>query len=131
MKNMKKIALAAIAAIVATVSLASSATAASHNDEEWRRDGRHHDRGFNDGNRHDDGNRHQDAGRHDSDRHGDRWRRHHGWRHDGWRHDGWRQGYWGGPRVVIVPEYDTCFIKKVRRYDDWGNVYIKRVRVCR
>ena len=23
-----------------------------------------------------------------------------------------------------------CFVKKVRRYDDWGNVYVKRVRVC-
>ena len=23
-----------------------------------------------------------------------------------------------------------CFIKKIKRYDDWGNLYIKRVRVC-
>jgi hypothetical protein len=52
------------------------------------------------------------------------WRRHHGWY--GHHH------YWGGPRIVIRPAYynDYCFIKKVRRYDDWGNVYIKRVRIC-
>ena len=52
------------------------------------------------------------------------WRRHYGWY--GHPH------YWGGPRIVIRPAYynDYCFIKKVRRYDDWGNVYIKRVRIC-
>jgi hypothetical protein len=35
--------------------------------------------------------------------------------------------------VVIQPGYDAsyCFVKKVVRYDDWGNVYIKKVRVCR
>ena len=53
-----------------------------------------------------------------------------GWR---WRHHGhrWHNGYWG-PVVVVRPAYynDYCFVKKVRRYDDWGNLYIKRVRVC-
>ena len=128
---MKKIALAAMAAIVATVSLSSLAAAGSRDGEEWRREGRHHDRGFN------DGRRHENARHHDDTRRDNRWRRHNGWRNDGWRHDGWRQhgwreGYWGAPRVVIAPEYnDYCFVKKVRRYDDWGNVYIKRVRVCR
>ena len=45
----------------------------------------------------------------------------HGWKH---RH------HWGV--VVVAPRYygDYCFVKKVRRYDDWGNVYVKRVRVC-
>ena len=54
------------------------------------------------------------------------WRRHHGW------HNGWHHGYWGGPRIVIRPAYynDYCFVKKVRRYDDYGNVYVKRVRIC-
>ncbi|MBL0374990.1 hypothetical protein JJB09_23530 [Rhizobium sp. KVB221] len=54
-----------------------------------------------------------------------------GWR----RYHGWHNGYWGGARIVIRPRVvyygDYCFVKKVRRYDDWGNVYIKRVRVCR
>ena len=54
------------------------------------------------------------------------WRRHHGW------HNGWHHGYWGGPRIVIRPAYynDYCFVKKVREYDDYGNVYVRRVRVC-
>ncbi len=32
------------------------------------------------------------------------------------------------PRVVIR---DDCYTKKVRRVNQWGNVTIKRVRVCR
>ena len=54
------------------------------------------------------------------------WRRHHGW------NNGWHHGYWGGPRIVIRPAYynDYCFVKKVREYDDYGNVYVRRVRVC-
>jgi hypothetical protein len=54
------------------------------------------------------------------------WRRHHGWH-------GHRHHYWGGPRIVIRPAYyygGYCFVEKVKRYDDWGNVYIKRVRIC-
>jgi len=53
-----------------------------------------------------------------------------GWRH----HNGWHghHNFWG-PRIVIRPVVydDYCFVKKVRRYDDWGNLYIKRVRICR
>ena len=55
-----------------------------------------------------------------------------GWR---WRHHGWHghhhNRYWG-PRIVIRPAYynDYCFVKKTKRYDDYGNVYIKRVKVC-
>jgi hypothetical protein len=57
-----------------------------------------------------------------------------GWRyrHNGW-HNGWHHGYWGGPRIVIRPAYyadNYCFVKKVRHYDDYGNVYVKRVRIC-
>jgi len=50
-----------------------------------------------------------------------RWRHHGGWRH---------HNHWGV--VVVSPRYygDYCFVKKVKRYDDWGNVYIKRVRIC-
>jgi hypothetical protein len=52
----------------------------------------------------------------------------------GWRHHGWRGhwGYWGGPRIVIRPAYynNYCFVKKIREYDDYGNLYIRRVRVC-
>jgi hypothetical protein len=112
---MKKIIIGALAAVMATVSLASVAQAEGRDrGEDWRRDGRQHE-----------------SGRHDN-RRNDRWR-HNGWRHEAWRHDRWRGGYWGGPRVIIQPTYynDYCFIKKVKRYDDWGNVYVKRVRVCR
>lgn len=35
---------------------------------------------------------------------------------------------WIAPRVVIR---DDCYTKKVRRVNDWGDVVIKRVRVCR
>lgn len=54
------------------------------------------------------------------------WRRHHGWH-------GYHHGHFWGPRIVISPVVydDYCFVKKVRRYDDWGNLYIKRVRICR
>lgn len=50
-----------------------------------------------------------------------RWRHHGGWRH---------HNHWGV--VVVGPRYygDYCFVKKIKRYDDWGNVYIKRVRIC-
>ena len=51
-----------------------------------------------------------------------------GWRH---RHGGWHnRHHWGV--VVVSPRYygDYCFVKKVKRYDDWGNVYVKRVRIC-
>jgi hypothetical protein len=126
LKSMKKIVLGAIAAVLATISLSSVAAAESRGrSEEWRHDGNgRHDRGFESSRRGNDGHRHQDARRHD------RWQ-HNGGRHYGWRGPGWRYGYWGGPRVVIAPGYaDYCFIKKVRRYDAWGNLYIKRVRVC-
>ena len=52
-----------------------------------------------------------------------------GWKH---RHHGWRHhnNHWGV--VVVSPRYygDYCFVKKIKRYDDWGNVYIKKVRIC-
>jgi hypothetical protein len=128
---MKKIVLGAIAAVFATLSLSSVAAAESRGrSEEWRHDGGRQERGFDSGRRGNDGRRHQDAGRHDDRRH-DRWQHRGAGHYYGWRGPGWRYGYWGGPRVVIAPGYaDYCFIKKVRRYDAWGNVYVKRVRVC-
>ncbi|MDB5524425.1 MAG: hypothetical protein JWM58_2188 [Rhizobium sp.] len=110
---MKKLAIIALSAVVATVSLSSFADARSRDrGDEWRRN--HSD---NRGWRGDRGRNHN-------------WHRH-GWRHNGWR-GGWRPGYWGGPRIIIAPGYnDYCFIKKVKRYDAYGNAYIKRVRVCR
>lgn len=48
---------------------------------------------------------------------------HHGHHHGHhWKHKIWIGGghHYG----------DYCFIKKIKRYDDWGNVYIKKVRVC-
>lgn len=122
---MKKIALTAIAAAMATIGLASVASADSRygdDDEQWRRhgqqdggdwDGRRD--GERDGRRDDDRQGWRDHDRRgDADRWGDDWRRHH-------HRYGWR------------PQFrdDFCFVKKIRRYDDWGNVYIKRVRICR
>ena len=119
---MKKFAIAALAAMVAVVSFSTVADARNR-DDQWR----HH------------------QGRDHGDRNDRNWRdrgwRHEGWRHDGWRHNGWRygwrahgwrNGYWGGPSIVIAPGYDDyCFVKKVRDFDRDGNVYIKRIRVCR
>ena len=47
------------------------------------------------------------------------------WRH---HHHRWHHGYHHG--IYIYKPHNYCFIKKVRRYDDWGNLYIKRIRVC-
>jgi hypothetical protein len=51
------------------------------------------------------------------------------WKHKH-HHHGWKRHHWGV--VVVNPGYhgDYCFVKKVKRYDDWGNVYIKKVRIC-
>jgi hypothetical protein len=125
---MNKFIVSALAAVVGALSLASAASADSRNrSDDWRQS-QHHDRGSDD-RRHDDRRDHAERGN-------DRWRhndRHNeGWRHDRWRHDGWRGGYRGAPRVVIAPRYaDYCFIKKVRHYDYHGNVYVKKIRVCR
>ena len=103
---MKKIAITALAAVMATVGMASAAAADSRRgDNEWRHKDRH------------------------VERHVDR--RH--VRHHKWKRHHWRHGHRHGPRVVIRGNFrdDVCFIKKVRRYDDWGNMYIKRVRICR
>jgi len=54
-----------------------------------------------------------------------------GWKHKHGHHHGWhKRHHWGV--VVVSPRYygDYCFVKKIKRYDDWGNVYIKRVRIC-
>jgi Ni/Co efflux regulator RcnB len=101
---MKKLALTVIAAVVATVGMVSVASADSRRgDDEWRHRGEHH------ADRRDDNWRHRD------------------------RHHDWRRYHHNGPRIVFRSHFrdDYCFVKKVRRYDDWGNVYIKRVRICR
>lgn len=114
---MKKLALTALVAAIALGSLASTASADSRNndDDEWRRHGQR-DGGDWDGRR-DDGDRHARRG-HDGD---DEWR----WRN---RRPHWRHHY--RPHWSYRYDRDVCWVKKVRRYDDWGNVYIKRVRVC-
>lgn len=115
---MKKLALTAFAAAIATIGLASTASADSrYDDDEWPRHGQR-DGGDWDGRR--DGDRHA---RRDRDRDDDEWRRGH--RRGHWRHH-------HRPRFVYRHHRDVyCFVKKVRRYDDWGNMYIKRIRVCR
>ena len=53
------------------------------------------------------------------------------WKHKHHNH-GWKRHHWGV--VVVNPGYgyddDYCYVKKVRHYDDWGNVYIRKVRIC-
>ena len=121
---MKKIVLTALAAAMATIGLASAASADSRygdDEEQWRRHGQN-DRGDWDGRRDDDRQGWRDNDRRGGDDDEWRWgdRRDHHWRRDHHRY-GWR------------PQFrdDYCFVKKVRRYDDWGNVYVKRVRICR
>lgn len=41
---------------------------------------------------------------------------------------GYVDGYYGNGYYEYRP---YCFIKKVRRYDAYGNVYYERVRICR
>lgn len=136
---MKKLALTAFAAIVAVTGLASTASTASadsRNNDEWRRysdrDGgdRARDRDRERGDRADRGRDRWDD-RRDDRREARRDRgRDEDWRWRGGRRDHWRPNY--NPRFVFrYDRADYCFVKKVRRYDDWGNVYIKRVRVCR
>lgn len=125
---MKKLALTALAAMIAATGFASIASAGSrNNDDEWRRHGERDGGDRDDGNwdRRRDDNR---EARRDWNRNDDNWRRHHD-RRDHWR---WRHDH--GPRYVFrYDRYDRdfCFVKKIRVYDDWGNLYIKRVRVCR
>ena len=51
------------------------------------------------------------------------------WKHKH-HHHGWKRHH--GGVVVVSPRYfgDYCFVKRVKRYDDWGNAYIKKVRIC-
>ncbi len=52
----------------------------------------------------------------------------------------WRHGHWNGHHrafgfvVDVGPGYyddgGDCYIKKVRRYDRYGNLYVKKVTVC-
>ncbi|HTO32539.1 MAG TPA: hypothetical protein VL202_15380 [Pararhizobium sp.] len=54
---------------------------------------------------------------------------HHG--HHGHHHGGnfsvgfYDGGYYGGGYYE-----PSCFIKKVKRWDKWGNLHIKKIRVC-
>ena len=41
-------------------------------------------------------------------------------------HHGHHYKYWTGGHH----HGGYCFVKKIRRFDDWGNMYVKRVRVC-
>jgi hypothetical protein len=109
---MKKLALTALAAAMATLGLASVASADSrYGDDEWRHRGQH-ERNSDRRDNHDSHSRWNDNRRDDG-----RW--HH---RDGRRYD---------PRRPHFAHRDYCFVKKIRRVDDWGNVYIKRVRICR
>lgn len=143
---MKKLVVAVVIALVAAFSFADISDARSrnggfqwhsgHGGGNWRgHGGRHY------------GGRHYGY-RHHGYRHGYRHRgyRHYGYRHGGrynggpyygwgpgWGYWGGYGGYWGGVGIVVGPGYydDYCYIRKVRRYDQWGNMYIRRVRVCR
>jgi hypothetical protein len=126
---MKKFIVAVLAAAVATLSLAAD-TEARGRGHQWHNSGQH--QGWNNRGWH---------GRHAgwNGRHG--WRgRHYGWRHNRWNdHGGYYNNYYGGYYGGYAGYYgyddgyygNYCFVKKVRRYDANGNVYIKRKRVCR
>jgi hypothetical protein len=45
----------------------------------------------------------------------------------GWK---WKHGHHHGIKIYSPGYNDYCFVKKIKKYDDWGNVYIKKVRVC-
>lgn len=52
----------------------------------------------------------------------------HGWGHGHGRGHGWGHG----AHVQVYDDYGyDCFWKKVKRYDAWGNLVIRKVRVCR
>jgi hypothetical protein len=111
---MKKLALTALAAVIATLGVVATASAGSrNNDDEWPRD----DRDWG-GRRDHDRSARRD--RHDDDD----WRHGHHRRH--WRHH-------HRHRFVFRDDYDNdyCFVQRVRRYDEWGNMYIRRIQVCR
>ncbi|MEI2302490.1 hypothetical protein [Ensifer sp. MJa1] len=47
----------------------------------------------------------------------------------GWNgHVGYVGGYYGNSYYYDEP---YCFIKKVKRYDHYGNLYFKKIRICR
>jgi transposase len=54
------------------------------------------------------------------------WKWKHGNNH-GWK---WKHGHHYGIKIYSPGYNDYCFVKKIKKYDDWGNVYIKKVRVC-
>lgn len=123
---MNRLLVAAIAAVIAVTSLGSVAEARGRG-EQWHNSGQHQgwNRGWN-------GRYAGWRGRHYG------WRgRNYGWRYNRWHdhngyygYNGWYGGYYG---YYGYPGYydDYCFVKKVRRYDAYGNMYIKRKRVCR
>ena len=50
----------------------------------------------------------------------------------GWSHGHGHNGWGHGAQVTFYDNdygYD-CFWKKIKRYDKWGNLKIKKVRVC-
>jgi hypothetical protein len=50
--------------------------------------------------------------------------RHHGHYHGGFSIGFYDGGYYGG-------HYEpSCYVKKVKRWDRWGNLRIKRVTIC-
>jgi hypothetical protein len=42
---------------------------------------------------------------------------------------GYVGGYYGGPYYYEAEPY--CFLKTVKRYDSYGNLYYKKIRICR
>ncbi|WLR92093.1 hypothetical protein [Shinella zoogloeoides] len=51
--------------------------------------------------------------------------------HGGWDHGGWGHGHGHGAHVTVYDDYGyDCFWKKVKRYDKWGNLVIKKIRIC-
>lgn len=57
---------------------------------------------------------------------GGKWWPHHG-------HHGWHGNFGiiidASPRYV-EDDFEDCYVKKIRKYDRHGNLYIKKIQVC-
>lgn len=56
-------------------------------------------------------------------------RHHHGHHHGGFSIGFYNTGYYGGYYGGDYYE-PSCYIKKVKRWDRWGNLHIRRIKIC-
>lgn len=51
-------------------------------------------------------------------------------RHGGFSVTFYNAGYYGGGYYGGGYYEPSCYIKKVKRWDQWGNVYFRRIKIC-